>query len=473
MKILKNSEGKILGSKNGKVYKAKEQQEPATALEHYRKYRPKEWPYIPLPSEMTETDDCIYLLYGKSESNFILPSFEVTRLNNTCTVYKYMNTHLVSSYDYQFGSSSRTSLQFTYEDEDWETYNYVIIKIQGKITSFGTTYSGYYNNTAVHRGSSKLLEANVKCAKCNVKFGTNTTATKNYDLRYISVKGNTEQTNFSNFLYECSKFIGFPEYDEISPVNAEYLFYKMTPKYLIPINSTNVTNLKYAYSETMLTNIDYPITNNVTTLEYCFHKANIKKFPEIFDTSNVSNFSNFISYCSNLDVTELNRIDLSSATNISNMLSYLPQMIKSPKLIFGKNSEITASYLYSNSSALEEIPDIDMRNIVGLQSAFSMCSNILKMNAKNICVSFSLSDSSLLSKEELVNILSNCQVVTASQKLTLGSKLLNKLTDVYVKETGVEEFEDTICRPCVICESTDEGAMLATDYFNSKGWTLA
>ena len=88
-------------------------------------------------------------------------------------------------------------------------------------------------------------------------------------------------------------------------------------------------------------------------------------------------------------------------------------------------------------------------------------------------VNFSINDCIKLEAPALVTIISNCRVISSSHTLTMGSTLLNKLTDVYVKLTGEELYEGITCNPCVICESTDEGAMTVQEYATLKGWTLA
>jgi hypothetical protein len=104
---------------------------------------------------------------------------------------------------------------------------------------------------------------------------------------------------------------------------------------------------------------------------------------------------------------------------------------------------------------------------------FDGCSSLKTILMYGMKYSFSISSSTQFEASDLVTILSNCQVVTSSVKLTMGTTNLAKLDGVYVKETGVEPYEGITVRPCVICESTDTGAMLATDYFTGKGWTLA
>jgi hypothetical protein len=131
------------------------------------------------------------------------------------------------------------------------------------------------------------------------------------------------------------------------------------------------------------------------------------------------------------------------------------------------------SYMYKNCRAATSIPAINVRQATSIMYMFDNCSKIISILMYGMNLKFNINYCTLLEAEALVTILSNCQVITSTQTITMGSTLLAKLSGVYVKETGVEQYEGITCRPCVICESTEVGAMLATDYITGKGWTLA
>lgn len=187
-------------------------------------------------------------------------------------------------------------------------------------------------------------------------------------------------------------------------------------------NTKKANKLFYNYSGDNLSDlIQYSDTENVTDFSEMIYYCNVAKTIPLVNTSKGTNFYQFAMGCDK--ITAIPKYNLSNGTNFSNA--------------FWGNSLVTSFLAY------------------GMKANFNIKS-LTKLEA-----------------QALITILSNCQVITSTKTLTMGSTLLAKLEGVYVKETGVEQYEGITCRPCVICESTDIGAMLATDYITRKGWTLA
>jgi hypothetical protein len=198
------------------------------------------------------------------------------------------------------------------------------------------------------------------------------------------------------------------------------------------------------YNSPSITSVPLLNTSNVTKMNTIFYNTKITTIPQ-FNTSNVDNMQSFLMSCAEL--TSVPLLNTSNVTNFQNA--------------------------FSGCSKLTTIPALDTRKASILNYIFQQCYQLKTILMYGMKVSFDISPSTQFEASDLVTIMSNCQVVTSSQKLTMGSTNLAKLDGVYVKETGVEPYEGITLRPCVICESTDEGAMLATDYFTAKGWTLA
>ena len=210
-------------------------------------------------------------------------------------------------------------------------------------------------------------------------------------------------------------------------------------------------------------------TANVTNMEYMFY--NCKSLTEVapFDTKNVTNMRGMFYYCKSLTTVPL--FDTSNVTDMWSMFDGCDALTTVPLF---DTSNVTSMYsMFSYCRALTEVPPFDVSKVTSLNSMFYLCTSLKSILMYGMQISFSIANSNKYEASDLVTVLSNCQVVTTSQKLTMNSNNLAKLNNIYVKETGVEPYDGLALRPCVICESTDEGAMLATDYFTGKGWTLA
>lgn len=216
--------------------------------------------------------------------------------------------------------------------------------------------------------------------------------------------------------------------------------------------------------------IPYDSTSEVTSMDMMFREnVNLTTFLSPFTTRKVTSIAYMFSSCVNLtDVSFPDVMDISSAYDAFYGCTSLRN------LSMPKGCKIRAfSNFVNGCTNLLNFPAIDLRNVTGTHNAFKNCSSLTSFLAYGMKEDLDISYSTLLDVQALVTILSNCQVLQFKRTLTMGSTLLAKLDGVYVKETGVELYEGITCRPCVICESTDEGAMLATDYMTSKGWSVS
>ena len=76
--------------------------------------------------------------------------------------------------------------------------------------------------------------------------------------------------------------------------------------------------------------------------------------------------------------------------------------------------------------------------------------------------------------DTLLNTIQELVDTGSSKNLTIGSANLEKLANVYVKLTGEAEEDETLPKlPFEVCESTDEGAMLISEYVALKKWSIA
>ena len=209
--------------------------------------------------------------------------------------------------------------------------------------------------------------------------------------------------------------------------------------------------------------------NNSCYALFCYYKGATVDYIKNLDTSKITDMTNMFQYCSNL--TTIPQLNTSNVGNMSSMFINCYNLTSIPLLDTSKVTDMSS--MFGNCYTLTTIPQLNTSKVTNMNSMFKNCLQLKSILMYGMKVKFDISASTLFEASDLVTILSNCQVLTSSQTLTMGSTNLAKLNGVYVKPTGVELYEGITCNPCVICESTDEGAILATDYFTAKGWTLA
>ena len=230
---------------------------------------------------------------------------------------------------------------------------------------------------------------------------------------------------------------------------------------------TSTTSMFY-YCQN-LTSVPHFNTSKVTNMNSMFGNcSNLITVPQ-FDTSEVITMESMFAYCDLLGAVP--QFDTSKVTNMREFCTNCSNLISVPYL--NTDNVTSMNKMFYACYNLETIPQLNAHKVANFTNAFGYCRKLKSLLMYGMKVKFDISTSTQFEASDLVTILSNCQVVNSSQTLTMGSTNLAKLEGVYVKPTGVELYEGITCNPCVICESTDEGAMLATDYFATKGWSLA
>ena len=247
IKETKNRLKEVINAKGGTITdstpfseypdKVSEVGEPQTAKEYYKKNRPKNWPYFPLPSEMTEEDDVIYLLYDATGDNCLI-GINIHYTKCTCTIQKYMDTELISEETASLTNYGYTYFQYDNTQTDYNTYNYIVFKLQGTITLLCTAEPMYNGELIGVYNLGWLLEISGKCKSCSMLSADYEGAI----VKYISFKG------FSNGLtIGCPQLLAIPEIDISNVTSAYSTFNSPTLLYIDEIDCTNLKNVNYMF----------------------------------------------------------------------------------------------------------------------------------------------------------------------------------------------------------------------------------
>lgn len=219
-----------------------------------------------------------------------------------------------------------------------------------------------------------------------------------------------------------------------------------------PTGTQNVGNVMelvtiYVYAETTI-----PDGNEDDVDVYVECKLPVSKFTGTLDVAS----------CSHLNYTFLGLEFLEDAGEIINT---------------GNITQFVGTFY--GCSALTTTPELDVRNGTTFTNMFSGCTNLTDIRLRNIKANLTVSNA-LLTVDSLVHLIYELRKTNSTIKtLSMGSANLKKLANVYVKRITITDemrAEDDLIDqklPFVVCESTDEGAMLITNYVLSKYWKLS
>lgn len=177
------------------------------------------------------------------------------------------------------------------------------------------------------------------------------------------------------------------------------------------------------------------------------------------------------------EIESFNELHLDGISGIHNTKTMFGQCKAMKHAPFFDTSKVTNAYqMFIQCDALETVPEYDLRAVDGngIGGFIGSCPNIKEIWIRNICVTISVGSGTsyghLLTVESLIHLIAELRNMGSLLTLTMGSINLEKLANVYVKTVEVTDemrAEDDLIDekvPFVVCESTDEGATLITDY---------
>lgn len=257
-------------------------------------------------------------------------------------------------------------------------------------------------------------------------------------------------------------------------------------------NTSNVENFYWTFTGSPIENLDVSNwnTNKVTemyqTFQNCYNLTNLNIAN--WDVSLLESLYSTFSGCSKLPI-----LDLSTWKNVINITNLDSTFASCPKLVtlnltnWDTHNVTDWDYTFNNNTVLKEIlGELDMYSRTTTSDFLSGCKNIETLTLKNIRKTIKIGSGtswgSKLSVDSLINTIKELwdySSETTTYKLTMGSTNTAKLADIYVRliTPTAEQIEaDPYIeskKPCEVCASTDEGAMLITAYAQSKNWQIS
>lgn len=219
-------------------------------------------------------------------------------------------------------------------------------------------------------------------------------------------------------------------------------------------------------------------TSKVTNFNYIFRGcSNLKTIPPL-DTSSATMFYYTFNGCSK--ITTIPPLVTSNGTMFYFMFNGCSALQSIPQLDTSNGTRF--DYMFNGCSALQSIPELDCRNATIMTNVVSGTKNLTSARFKNLKVSTQIGSGTsyghLIVVDDLIFMIYHLRDTGSSQTFTVGSANLEKLANVYVRTIDITDAmraEDDLIDeklPFEVCESTDEGAVLITQYVSYKNWAL-
>ena len=238
----------------------------------------------------------------------------------------------------------------------------------------------------------------------------------------------TEGIAYMNFMFKgCKLLKAAPNIDTSKATNMISVYEDCIDLISVPeIDTSNVVTMDSMFSGcTSLTTIPRLNTSKVLNMDYMFYNcSHLTSVPEL-DTSRATKMTSMFSGCSSLTTIPL--INTSNAKYMQTMFNNCRNLTSLPELNTSNATDM--SYMLGGCMKLTEIPAFDCSSCTNLRAFMLYTYDVTAIHLRNIKVSLSISDPKNLTRAAIVEVLNNLATVTSTQKLTMGSTNLAKLTD--------------------------------------------
>ena len=228
-------------------------------------------------------------------------------------------------------------------------------------------------------------------------------------------------------------------------------------------------------------------TGKTTVMSFMFYDCSNLTSLNVsnFDTIHVSQMYGMFRNCSKLTNLDVSSFDTRNVTTMESMFNNCKELTSLDLKSFDTSKVNYMGTMFASCSKLVSIEgEINAIKCGSFSSMFSSCSALENVTLKNVKASLQLGSGTtyghLLTDNSIINTFQELHDMTGSsaKTLTLSTPSNARTEAIYVKLIDVTDemrAEDQYIdnkKPCVVCESTDIGAMTLKEYGISKNWQI-